>query len=273
MLKISSILWVILKKSSLNIFSEKVRFFGSYSKKKLFNSLSHQKSLFLLFFRKPILRVIFQKNLILWDIFLKESLSLRVICKKVQFFDFCESYLKRTNQFFKFYLEKFLWVMFKRIQFLESYWKRGFNALNHIQFFESNWKKKSVLNSVSRIEKGKVQFSESYLKSSILLSHIFQKKINTLSHFRKFNSLSHIREKWCSIRCDIKKKKQRFNSLSHVSKRGFNSLSHIVKKKQKETTLWVMPKKVQFFESYEKVHKGSILRVSHICKKGSILRV
>ena len=69
-----SILWVQLIKI-LNSVSriEKGRFFGSYSKKKklfdslshvskkLFNSLSHQKK-FLYYFRKPILRVIFQKK-------------------------------------------------------------------------------------------------------------------------------------------------------------------------------------------------------------------
>ena len=120
-----------LQKKRLNCSSQvkRVQFFESYSRKfnsldhvrqikfhKKFNSLCHQNSFYILIdiFRKSILRVIFfffffkKKSLILSDIFVKESSSLRVICEK-------------------------------KVQFFESYWKGGFHALSHIQL-ESNWR-------------------------------------------------------------------------------------------------------------------------------------
>ena len=125
-----------------------------------------------------------------------------------------------------------MWVIFENERFnsVSHIGKEGsilrVKLKKRVQCFESYsilWvklkKKTSVLNSVSRIEKGKVQFSESYLQSSILLSHIFKKKkINTLSHFRKSSILWVIFEK-----SDVQffaSLKKRFNSLWHVQKEG-----------------------------------------------------
>ena len=79
---------------------------------------------------------------------------------------------------------------------------------------------------------------------------LFLKGFNSLSHMEKrYNSLSHTEKKFGSWRSNFfQKKRKRLKSSSHV-------------------------KKVQFFESYEKVQKCWILRVNHIFQRGSILRV
>ena len=184
--KKGSIPWVILENGSV--------LWVMFQKK--FNFLSHQKkvSLFLIFFTKTNSSShFFEKGIILWDKFLEESSSLRVICKKVQLFEFCESYLKRTNQFLKF-----LWVIFKkkRVQFFESYfnkfnpWVTFFKRFNswrsyfwkRAQIFESYIKKQG---SILWVIKKRVQFIVTYIKEASILS-VMWKKSNSLNHIKRF---------------------------------------------------------------------------------------
>ena len=120
---------------------------------------------------------------------------------------------------------------------------------------------------MSHIHK-RVQFFESNSKKGSILSVIFLKKgFNSWrSYFWKKEGSS----LWVMF-------KRRFNSLSHVKK---GSLLWVMKK---SSIIWVrfliFSKKINYFGSILWViwegckEKGSVLWVSHIFKKGSILRV
>ena len=172
----------------------------------------------------------------MWVIFKKKSI-LWVIFKKIQFFD---SYGKKKSSILRLkkkfnslshFLEKsFLCVIFeKRVQFIASYARKKFNSLRHIQEKES----KSLV-----IFKEKWFISVSRNKKSSILWVVFYKKVQfCVSNWKKFNSLS----------------------------------------LKKGSIVWVISQKVQFFESKLK-KKGSIrvifdkrYSLSHIQKKSNSL--
>ena len=130
---------------------------------------------------------------------------------------------------------------FSRVPFFESFFDTRFNSLSHI-----SWSNVSILCVIWK------------KKVFISLRHIQRKG---------FNSLRHIQRKRVQLFAYLKKG---LKSLTHIKK--FNSLSHT----KKTPILWlILNKKVQFFEPYLKkssilwVLKKSVLRV----KKGSILWV
>ena len=136
----------------------------------------------------------FQKGLILWDIFLKERSSLQVILKKK-----------------------------KRFNSLSQVEKGGFNALSHSILWVKL--KKSILDSVSRI----------------------QKKIGSILWFilQKFNPLSHIEKNRVQFLESIYKRVQ---FIETFKKDGSILRVTLKKKRQFFESYW---KKVQFFEFWE----------------------
>ena len=157
-------------------------------------------------------------------------------------------------------IQSFLWVKSEKIQSCGSYFQKRSSIL---------WVTLEKINSLSHLKKkmfsfyesfgGKdIQFCESYSKKILwvifgekmrcsILRVIFEKKMfNSVRHIRRkemFNSVRHIREKRCSIFCVILKKAvQCFESIS---------------------ILWVILKKIQFFESHS---KKSILGLT-FCRK------
>ena len=142
----------------------------------------------------------------------KKKSILWVILKKGQF---CDSYFKEKETIFETYSKRVqsFWFIFNSMS-LFFFAKEGFNSLNHIekkvQFLESFFKK---FNSVSHILKGSI------------LGVIFCKRDQFIL--------------WV-IFLFVQKKKKRFNSLSHIFSRV--------------QFLWVMLKRrVQFCESYLKM--------------------
>ena len=195
---------------------------------------------------------------------LKKKNSLSQIEEKFQFFEsywntrkveLLESYCKKTST---------LWVILRRGSKKKSsiLWViyKEFNSL-------SNFLKKSSILWVFFWHK--VQFYESYflIKWSNSLRHLKEKGCNSLRIWKKgLNSLTHIKN---SILWDMKKSIlwvifKKFDSLSHTKQKKFNSWSHIWRKVQffesKKSVLWVKIKRVQFFES-------------RFCLKNSILWV
>ena len=216
-------LWVIYKR---------VQFIETYSKR-VFNSSSHNKK------RRQFFASYWKKF---------HSFS-RV--KKVEFFEshrrvqFIWSFFffsKKFNSWIHIFQKRsiyslsqtfwkrshFLWPMLKRrVQFLRLMFFKGFNCLNpfvkRVQFFETNFWQYGSILWV--IFNSRVQFSESCWRKGSVLWVTFNK---------------------CSI-------------LSSVFKKVFNSLSSI----QKCSILWVISKKVQFFESYSRKKVQFILWVKH----------
>ena len=143
----------------------------------------------------------------------------------------------------------------KSSEFFQSYWKK-------VQFCGSYSRKR--FKSLRRIEK-KVQFFASFLTKFVLnsLSHILEIRFNFFDWLKKNSILWVMLEnKKGSILRVILKRGVRFCGW----KEGFNSVSLF--RFKKNLILWVILKKIQFFESYSK--RGSILWV---IKRSSILWV
>ena len=188
----------------------------------------------------------------------------------------------------------------REVKFFETFWEETF------QFFESHWKTRKtstlwVILKKRSIKRGSIQES----------SHISWKQVQFReSYKKKFNTLSHIREKswilWVVL--------ENFNALSRIKKKNSMSKKKVIFKKKTSSILWVVLKKIssvsrirtskkfhfeshsekkkdQFFESLffflKKylslwvVKKSNSLSffwrekksLNHVIKKGSILRV
>ena len=175
---------------------KKVQTFKAYFSKKKINSLRHKTTILWVHMKRFNKRVAFSE----WVIFLKGSLRVNHIFKRVQFL---ESLFKNS----------ILWVTSKR---------KGFN------FFESFKKKKNV-QFFKSYEKKKVQFFESYQKKRVQFFASYSRKslqfFANYSRKMRFNSLRIIDENWGSILCVLFKKNERvqfFASLFKKKKR-FNS--------------------------------------------------
>ena len=186
--------WVILKKrfNSLSHIEKKklnseankkkVQFFASHEKKvsilcvifkeKGFNPLNQRKisSLRNIFFQKNIqfFESFLSKKSILWVIFEKKSSFPWVIWKKVQFW---ESYKKSS----------ILWVISEKKQL------NPLSRIGEFQFFESYSKKKNQCRK--KVIFKKVQFSELYWKKISSVSRIRTKKFHFESHSEKKGSI------------------------------------------------------------------------------------
>ena len=175
---------------------------------------------------------------------------------------FCESYWQKVHKRVSILRVIFL----KRVQFLESCWKEGFNSLSHIgkkkvPFFDSYFQK--GFKSLSHI-----QFLESiffWQKEQIFESGFFKKKKRSILwviFFTKFNSWSEIEKRVQFFEAYRKKK---FSAGVLFAKRVQFFKSNLKKRVQffesflKKFNYWVtIKKKVQFFGSHCIV-KSSIL--------------
>ena len=154
--------------------------------------------------------------------------------QETKFNSFASYSKKKSSILWKFILEKnsILWVMKKKIQFFE--W---FSKISSIEIFDKN---------------KRVQFCESYSKkkSWILWVNFFKKKMLWVVFlFKKFNSLSFF---FFS--------KNGFNFFESCWKEGFNSLRFFSSEsRSKRVQLFDSFSKSQFFKSNKK--KGSTLQV------------
>ena len=192
--------------------------------------------------------------------FFKKVWILWHICKKIKVQVF-ESIVNRRFNSFSYNSEKFLWFMFKkssilwvivekRVRFVDSYWKGGFNALSHIQFFESNWKRRIECFESYWKKTSLILWVDSKKKGSILWI-IFRKVQSFESHFSKGSILESLfffekvfESYWKNSVQFFESSTKGFNSLRHIQKRGFNSSSHNQKRRQFFASYW---KKVSFF--------------------------
>ena len=217
-------LWVILKKSSVLwivflrqaqffecFFSKKIQFFESHSKK--FNSLSHAPEI-------SILWVIFflKKKKFSSSSHVKEGSIHLVMFKKVQFFE--SFFWKEFN--FRVFFEKE--VTFKKwVRFFESYLKKESSILWVILQKEEGsillvTLKKTILwvklkeGSILWVRKKTTQIEKVHKRGSILW--VVYKEFNPLSHFseRRFRFFE-------SVFFDT-----RFNSLNHISEKRRGSI-------------------------------------------------
>ena len=233
--KKSSILWVQCKKGS----TLSVKF------KKVFNTLSH----------------FLWKNSTLWVVLIKKRVQFES-CKKVIQFQFLEHFEKINS----------LSHIGKQERFKRHIEKKDFNSLSHIE--KRLFQKGSI--PFFKSHSLSLFLTHGSILWVIFLDQMFQffasyerKRCSTLRHIQRkgFNSLRRIERKRVQLFAYLKKG---LKSLTHIKK--FNSLSHT----KKTPILWlILNKKVQFFEPYLKkssilwVLKKSVLRV----KKGSILWV
>ena len=142
----------------------------------------------------------------------------------------------------------------KRVQFFESYSKRGFISLSHIEEEVQCFESYSII--LSQIEENQSLVPWVVLKKSILW--IILKKINPLSHiFQKIQFLKVIFFKKAQVSESYWKK--RFNSLSHLKK------GSIYWDIQKEGSILrvILIRRNQFFEAYWK----KVQSLSHIEKR------
>ena len=251
----SSILRVIFEKIRAQFFESNsrnpVHFFESIKKKSIlcvilkkdFNSVSHIEK-----FKKKEVQFYESciKSSILWvSFFLTQGSILWVILLEHWGSIFWVIFQKSGSIFFWVNQKKIiLWVMLKRrVQYCESCWKQGFTSVSEKKgsilwvFFVSK-----KINSVRHVSKGLNSLShfwrwgfffflwensifDSYKKRLNSLSHMVEKKFNSLSPMQKkeqlfqsnskvFNTLSHF--SWKNILCVVLIKKE-FNS-SHVKK-------------------------------------------------------
>ena len=139
--------------------------------------------------------------------------------------------------------------MFKKVQLFEPF------------FFSERF------NSLSRTLK--IQFSKSYSQNLWVI-----KKINSLSHIQKKNSisLSHVEKKGSISMSHVEKTRVQFLWVM-LKKQGFNSVSHVILRVQFCESYW---KKVSILQVISKNSLDHVVKkfnsLSHVTKKFNSLR-
>ena len=111
--------------------------------------------------------------------------------------------IQKFNSVSFFLMVKKLWVLTKSIS-LNQIFSKKFKYLRHftkkVQFFESNWAKKKVQFFESHFSKKKKKQSFEWYPRRVVFFQFFEcfskkKKLNTLNHFQKLNSVEPIFKK------------------------------------------------------------------------------